>query len=80
MVIYLRCHSDELFRRLKDDHQRPMLGHMPLHDRLFHIKNLLAFREPFYRRADFTVDSFAEHPPAETATIVAQLVRESALR
>ena len=77
LTIYLRCHSDELFRRLKDDHQRPMLGHMPPQDRLFHIKNLLAIREPFYRRADFIVDSFAEHPPAETAAIVAQLVRES---
>jgi hypothetical protein len=53
---------------------------MSPHERLFHIKSLLAIREPFYRRADFTVDSFAEHPPAETAAIVAQLVRESVLR
>jgi shikimate kinase len=80
LTIYLRCHPDELFRRLKDDHQRPMLGRMPPYERLLHIKNLLTLREPFYCRADFTVDSFAEHPPAETAAIVAQLMRESALK
>jgi shikimate kinase len=76
LTIYLRCHPDELFRRLRDDHDRPMLGRMQPQERLLQIKNLLAVREPFYRRADFTVDSFAEHPPAETAAIVAQFVRE----
>ncbi|MDZ7292360.1 MAG: shikimate kinase [candidate division KSB1 bacterium] len=79
VVIYLRCHPEELYRRLKDDLQRPMLGHMPPYERLLHIKTLLSLREPFYRRADFTVDSFAEHPPSETAAIVAQLIRESLL-
>jgi shikimate kinase len=77
LVIYLRCQPDELFRRLKDDHQRPMLGRMPPSERLTHIKNLLTVREPFYLRADFIVDSFAEHPPLDTAAIVAQLIRES---
>jgi len=80
LTIYLRCHPDELFRRLKDDHQRPMLGRMPPDERLLHIKNLLTLREPFYCRADFTVDSFAEHPAAETAAIVAQFVRETVLK
>ena len=79
LSIYLRCHPDELFRRLKDDPHRPMLGHMPATERLQVIKNLLALREPFYSRADFTVDSFAEHPPAETAAIVAHLIRDSIL-
>ncbi|MDZ7359904.1 MAG: shikimate kinase [candidate division KSB1 bacterium] len=79
MTIYLRCHPDELFRRLKDDPHRPMLGHMPATERLQVIKNLLALREPFYSRADFTVDSFAEHPPAETAAIVAHLIRDHLL-
>jgi shikimate kinase len=76
VTIYLRCHPDELFRRLKDDPHRPMLGHMSAPERLQVIKNLLAVREPFYNRADFTVDSFAEHPPAETAAFVAQFVGE----
>jgi len=79
LSIYLRCHPDELFRRLKDDPHRPMLGHMPPSERLMVIKNLLTIREPFYNRANITVDSFAEHPPAETAAFVAQLVRESVL-
>ncbi|MGH7456965.1 MAG: shikimate kinase, partial [bacterium] len=48
LTIYLRCHPDELFRRLKDDHQRPMLGRMPPYERLLQIKNLLTLREPFY--------------------------------
>ena len=79
LSIYLRCHPDELFRRLKDDPYRPMLGHMSSAERLVVIKNLLSVREPFYNRANFTVDSFAEHPPAETAAFVTQLVRESIL-
>ena len=80
LSIYLRCHPDELFRRLKDDPHRPMLGHMPPAERLLVIKNLLTAREPFYNRANITVDSFAEHPPAETAAFVAQLIRESVLQ
>jgi shikimate kinase len=76
LTIYLRCHPHELFRRLKDDPHRPMLGHIPATERLQVIKNLLALREPFYNRADFTVDSFAEHTPAETAAFVAQFVGE----
>jgi len=80
LSIYLRCHPDELFRRLKDDPHRPMLGHMPPAERLAVIKNLLTIREPFYNRATLTVDSFAEHPPAETAAFVAHLVRESLIK
>jgi shikimate kinase len=78
-IIYLRCQPEELFRRLKDDNQRPMLGRMSPHERLIQIKKLLAVREPFYLRADFVIDSFAEHSPAETATIMAQLIREPIL-
>lgn len=80
LSIYLRCHPDELFRRLKDDPHRPMLGHMSPPERLLVIKNLLTVREPFYNRANFTVDSFAEHSPAETAAFMAQLVRESLIK
>lgn len=80
LSIYLRCHPDELFRRLKDDPHRPMLGHMPPTERLLVIKNLLTIREPFYNRATMTVDSFAEHPPVETAAFVAQLVRGSLIK
>jgi shikimate kinase len=78
LVIYLRCHPEELFRRLKDDNNRPMLGRVAPGDRLLLIKNLLQQREPFYLRAELIVDSFAQHPPDETAAIISQLLQERA--
>ncbi len=76
LVVYLRCHAEELFRRLKDDNNRPMLGRVAPAERLLLIKNLLQQREPFYLRAQLIVDSFAQHPPLETATFLAQLIQE----
>lgn len=76
LVVYLRCHPDELFRRLKDDNTRPMLGRVAPAERLLLIKNLLQQREPFYLRAELIVDSFAQHPPLETAIIISQLLQE----
>lgn len=76
LVIYLRCHPEELFRRLKHDDLRPMLGRVPASERLLHIKNLMRVREPFYLRAEVIVDSFEQHPPAETAKIISELIRE----
>lgn len=76
LAVYLRCHPDELFRRLKDDNNRPMLGRVVPSERLLLIKNLLQQREPFYLRAQLIVDSFAQHPPDETAAIISQLIQE----
>lgn len=76
LAVYLRCHPDELFRRLKDDNNRPMLGRVSLAERQLLIKNLLQQREPFYLRAHLVVDSFAQHPPLETATFISQLLQE----
>ncbi len=75
-VVYLRCHPDELFRRLKDDNNRPMLGRVSPTERQLLIKNLLQQREPFYLRAQLIVDSFAQHPPLETAAFISQLIQE----
>ncbi len=77
LPVYLRCHPEELFRRLKDDHHRPMLSRIPAAERLPHIRHLLIQREPFYLRADLIIDTFAQHTPAETAAILAQLIRAS---
>ena len=77
LAIYLRCQPEELFRRLKDDNHRPMLSRIPASDRLAHIRNLLLQREPFYLRAELIIDTYAQHTPAETAAILAQLVRAS---
>lgn len=76
LVVYLRCHPEELFRRLKDDNNRPMLSRVAPGERLLLIKNLLQQREPFYLRAELIVDSFAQHPPFETAAIISQLLHE----
>lgn len=76
LVIYLRCHPDELFRRLKDEVNRPMLGRVPPAERPFFIRTLLSVRESYYLRAEITVDSFAQHTPNETATIISQLIRD----
>ena len=76
LVIYLRCHPDELFRRLKDDNNRPMLGRVSAGERLFYIKQLLGVREPYYLRAEIVMDSFAQHSPAETAAIISHLIGE----
>lgn len=76
LVIYLRCHPDELFRRLKDEVNRPMLSRVPPAERPLFIRTLLSVRESFYMRAEITVDSFAQHTPNETATIISQLIRD----
>jgi shikimate kinase len=76
LAIYLRCQPEELFRRLKDDDHRPMLSRIPSSERLAHIRNLLSQREPFYLQAELAIDTFAQHTPAETAAILAQLLRE----
>jgi len=80
LAIYLRCQPEELFRRLKDDNQRPMLSRMPASNRLPHIRSLLSQREPYYLRAALVIDSFAQHTPFETAAILAQLIREGVLQ
>ncbi len=77
LVIYLRCLPDELYRRLKDEAGRPMLSRIAPAERPLFIRALLNAREPYYRRAALTVDSFAQHTPQETAAIISQLIRES---
>ena len=76
LPVYLRCQPEELFRRLRDDNHRPMLSRIPAAERLAHIRHLLQQREPFYLRARVVIDTFAQHTPAETAAILAQLIRE----
>ncbi len=80
LAVFLRCQPEELFRRLKDDDHRPMLSRIPVSERLAYIRNLLLQREPFYLRADTVIDTFAQHTPAETAAILAQLLREGVLQ
>ena len=83
VVVYLRCRVDELYRRLQDDNNRPLLRRVPpacrataLEQRLQRIEELLILREPFYRRADFVVDSTSHQRPKDLAETVCAMVRE----
>jgi shikimate kinase len=76
VVVYLRCRVDELHRRLQDDNTRPLLRRMPPEQRLQRIEELLVLREPFYRRADFVVDSTSYQRPKDVAETVCAVIRE----
>jgi len=76
VVVYLRCRVDELYRRLQDDHNRPLLRRLSPEQRLQKIEELLILREPFYRRADFVVDSTAHQRPKGLAESVCAMIRE----
>jgi len=41
VVVYLRCRVDELYRRLQDNNNRPLLRRMPPEQRLQRIEELL---------------------------------------
>ncbi len=54
-VIYLRSHPDELFRRLRHDHKRPLLQ---VADPLQRLRDLYEQRDPLYREtAHFTIET-----------------------
>ena len=69
-VIYLRCTAQELFRRLQDDEQRPLLQATSKERRLLHIQELLRARESHYNKANMIIDSLAENSPTDTAEII----------
>lgn len=55
ILVLLRCRPEVIFKRVqKRAGQRPLLQKA---DPLSEIKRLLAEREPFYRRADITLDT-----------------------
>lgn len=55
ILVLLRCRPEVIFKRVqKRAGQRPLLQKA---DPLAEIKRLLAEREPFYRRADITLDT-----------------------
>ena len=63
-IVYLRCNAKELLRRTRDDENRPLLKGLGEAERLAHIQNLLAQREPLYRQhSDLVLD--ADEPDAE---------------
>lgn len=76
VVVYLRCRTEELYRRLRDDHNRPLLRRVPPEQRLPHIEQLLAVREPYYRRADVIIESTAHQRAKDLAETICAMLRE----
>lgn len=78
LVIYLSCSRREIYRRLKDKQDRPLLDVTPLHGqtvreaRLAVIGSLLKKRLANYRTADLVISTTGKSP----ALIVRQLCRQ----
>jgi len=54
LLIYLSASPKVIYERVKDDTHRPLLkGEDPQKT----IKELLALRQPFYKKADYTIDT-----------------------
>jgi shikimate kinase len=70
-VIYLRSTPEELFRRLRNDTQRPLLQ---VRDPLKRLRDLYRERDPFYREtAHFTIETGRPSVPTLVNMILMQL-------
>jgi shikimate kinase len=70
-VFYLRNSPEELHRRLRNDHQRPLLQ---VEDPLQRLRDLYRERDPLYRRtAHFVVESARPSVPALIGMVLMQL-------
>lgn len=71
---FLSCSVTELYRRLKDQSDRPLLGQSRA-QKLERIKSLLGRRLRSYQLADMTI-STTQRTPNETANWLAKKIRE----
>ena len=70
-VIYLRVQPEEIFRRLKNDNQRPLLQ---VDDPKLKIKQLFEERDPHYQAAaHFVIETSRPRIPTMVTMIVTQL-------
>jgi shikimate kinase len=70
-VIYLRVQPDEIFRRLKNDQQRPLLQ---VDDPKLKIQQLFEERDPYYQAAaHFVIETNRPRIPTMVTMIVTQL-------
>jgi len=70
-VIYLRSTPEELFRRLRNDQNRPLLQ---VADPLRKLRDLFRERDPLYRRtAHFVVEAARPSVPALINMVLMQL-------
>jgi shikimate kinase len=67
LTVWLRCDLDRILARVRPDGSRPLAGNRDI------MRALLAEREPFYRKADVTVEASAG-TPREVAERIAGLI------
>jgi shikimate kinase len=75
VVVYLRARAETLARRVGSGAGRPLLAGLDEAGRLAKLRELLAAREPFYRRAQVIVDT-DRVAPRRVAEQIAARVRE----
>jgi shikimate kinase len=77
LSIYLSCAIDEIYRRMKNQADRPLLNVVPKKGEtvrqatMLQIRRLIARRKPHYAEADITV-STTNHTAAETVAILVE--------
>jgi shikimate kinase len=70
-VVYLSCHPDELFRRLRNDSQRPLLQ---VSDPRARLRELHQQRDPLYREvAHFVIECSRATVPAQLGKLMMML-------
>jgi shikimate kinase len=77
VVVYLRARAETLARRVGSGAGRPLLAGLDESGRLAKLRELLAAREPFYRKAQLIVDT-DNRPPRKIAGEIAERLREVA--
>jgi shikimate kinase len=73
-TIYLRASAGELYARVKNDRKRPL---MQVEDPRKRVAELLAERDPVYRKADFTVDTEMLTVPEVVDFIIDELAKRT---
>lgn len=69
-IICLQTSLEKIYQRIKHDTTRPLLN---VADPLEKIKELMFIRQPFYRQADYTVESENQTPQQVADEIVTRL-------
>jgi len=70
-VVYLRCAPEELYRRLRNDTQRPLLQ---VADPLGRLREMHAQRDPLYRQvAHLSVETGRQTVPSQVNMILSHL-------
>jgi shikimate kinase len=70
ILVYLECHIDTLFARLKNKTGRPMLTGQQDHELRNRLAKLLAQRQPLYRQAHITINNNSLTPTEAVNKII----------